>query len=97
MVRLAIVDARGAEHGHRVRLEQNFLPTLAWSPDGKQILFAAACPERNGIQQIYSIDPETNKPPELLTGQAANRQQEDMSFSPDGKKLALMVMPPRKK
>jgi Tol biopolymer transport system component len=93
---LAIVDARGAAYGHTVRYEGNFLPTLAWSPDGKQILFSADCPERNNLKQIYYLDVDSSDPPMLLPQQAANRQLEDMSFSPDGGKLTLMAMPVRK-
>ena len=93
---LGIVDARGFEYGHKIRYEGDLLPTIAWNPDGKQILIAAACPERNNLPQIYSVDVETYDPPKRLPGQAANRQLEDMSFSPDGLKLAIMGMPVKK-
>lgn len=93
---LSIVDFRGPEPSHKTRWEGNLLPTIAWSPNGKQLLFAAACAERNNLPQIYCVDVEGNDPPKLLPQQAANRQLEDMSFSPDGSKLTVMAMPVRK-
>lgn len=59
-------------------------------------MFSADCPERNNQKQIYYLDVATNDPPKLLPQQAANRQLEDMSFSPDGGKMTLMAMPVRK-
>lgn len=82
---LGIIDARGFDFGHKVRFERTMYPTMAWSPDGKQIVFSMDSPERNGIRQMYFVDPTTQDPPQLLLQQAANRKLEDPCFLPDGK------------
>ncbi|QDT01327.1 TolB family protein [Adhaeretor mobilis] len=86
---LAIVDARGAKQGHKIRYIGAFAPALCWSPDGEQILFSAVCPQRDGRSQIYSINPNDWSPPSLLPQQPTNRSLKDPSFSPDGKKLTF--------
>lgn len=93
---LAIVDARGAEFGHTIRYIGAFEPTLCWSPDGNQILFAANCPQRNNLRQIYSINPNDWSPPYLLPEQATNRSITDMTFSPDGTTLTFTASRPVK-
>lgn len=86
---LAIVDSRGAEFGHTVHYDKDFLPSVAWSPNGKQVLFSTNCPERKNPRQLYSIDIETNDPPKLLSQQPGNRWIQDPSFSPDGTRLTF--------
>ena len=94
---LAIVDARGDRFHHSVIFEGDLLPTVTWNPDGKQILFASHCEETNNPRQIYSINPLMADQPKLLPQQARNRWLQDMSFSPDGTKLAIMAHRPFKK
>ncbi len=94
---LGIVDARGVGFGHTVPYVGEFEPAICWRPDGNQILFVANCPERNNLRQIYTIDPNGTAPPQLLPQQAANRSMLDVSYAPDGTKLAFSASRPKPK
>jgi Tol biopolymer transport system component len=95
---VGIVDARSAKHGLITRHEGDVRPNFDWGHDGSRILFVQPCPERDDRIQIYSLNPKTKDPPQLLAGQDPNRNNNGMSLSPDGTKLALCShRPPKKK
>jgi hypothetical protein len=61
---------------------QVFLPR--WSPDGKQIAFAAELP--GGVWNIYIVSSEGGTPQRILP---SNESQIDANWSPDGKSLTF--------
>lgn len=86
---VGIVDARGEKFGLVHRLAEDVGTNFAWSPDGTRILISKSCPERNNLQQLFSLDPNTMDAPQLLTAAPADRSLSTMCFSPDGKKIAV--------
>jgi len=75
-----IVSAKGAEHGLKVRLQNEAGGQMGFSPDGKRLAF--------GNQYfIHVVDVEGNSPPRLLAGQKA--QNLDPDWSPDGQWLGF--------
>ncbi len=62
---------------------------FAWHPQGNRIVFAMHCPERKRTQ-MYEFDPDKNDPPKLLKGQDETRNNTDMCWTPDGKRLIVV-------
>jgi Tol biopolymer transport system component len=83
------VDTRGAKHGLDVLHEGAPLPALCWTPDGKQILFSEAVPERGNIRAIFGINPTPESKAEVVKGLPEDRQLMDPAVSADGKKIAF--------
>jgi TolB protein len=95
-VEVAIVDARGAEHGLTTRLvEKSLTSNFAWSPDDGRLLMSFACPQRGKRTQLYSLDPRTQDPPQLLPGQNPDLIHAGVAYSPDGKRLAISSRRPK--
>lgn len=96
----AIVDARGAKFGYKVRFQGQIYASYAWRQDGTRILFPRACPERGNRTQLYFFDPTGTGPEELLPNQDPERRNLDVAYSPDAKKIVLsagMRVPPKAK
>jgi len=91
---VAIVDARGAKHGHVVLLEAETPPNFHWTYDSKSVLFAQRCPERSNRMQLYLLDADGKSPPRLLEGQDPARANAAGAFSPDGKQLLIVSRKP---
>lgn len=72
-------------HSGKVALNADF----AWHPQGDRIVFAMHCPERSHVQ-MYEFDPDKNAPPTLLKGQDETRNNTDMCWTPDGKRLIVV-------
>jgi Tol biopolymer transport system component len=95
-VEVAIVDARGAEHGLTTRLvEKSLSSNFAWSPDGAKLLVSFVCPERERRMQLYALDPRTLDAPQLLPGQNPDLIHAGIAYSPDGKRLAISSRKPK--
>ncbi len=62
---------------------------FAWHPNGDRIVFARYCPERSHVQ-MYEFHPDKNAPPALLKGQDETRDNTDMCWTPDGKRLIVV-------
>ena len=73
---LLLVDARGEQHGLRVRLTNDMGGFVAFSPDGKQLVF-------DNHFQIYLVDVEGNSAPKVIPHQTGRNKSPD--WSADGK------------
>ncbi len=91
---LALIDARGAKHGHVVRLEADTQPNYNWTPDSKHVLFCQRTADRGNRLQLYLLAAATKDPPELLAGQDPARINASAAFSPDGKQLLMVSRKP---
>lgn len=90
---VAIVDARGTQHGHTVRYEAKTLYTVQWNHDGTRLLFAQ--PVAGGSRvQLFSLSASDEKPPELWPGQDPTRGNSNGVISPDGKKILMVSRKP---
>jgi Tol biopolymer transport system component len=95
-IEVGIVDARGSQYGLTTRLvEKTLSANFAWKPDGSRLLVSFQCPERGNREQIYSLDPRTQDPPQLLPGQNPDLVNWGVSWSPDGQCLALAIRRPK--
>ncbi len=75
-----IVSAQGAEHGLKIRLQNEAGGQMAFSPDGKQLAFDNAF-------FIHVVDVEGNGQPRQLPDQKS--QNRDPDWSPDGQWLVF--------
>jgi Tol biopolymer transport system component len=91
---IALVDARGAKHGHIVRLEADTPPNFGWTHDSKSIFFTQRTADRGNRLQLYLMDAATKDPPQLLGGQDPARINAAASPSPDGKQLLIVSRKP---
>ena len=62
---------------------------FAWHPKGDRIIFSRYCPERTRVQ-MYEFNPDKNDPPVLVRGQDEKRNNTDMCWTPDGKRLIIV-------
>lgn len=85
---LAIVDARGEQHGLIRRHEGPMLASFAWSPLENRVLFIKPDPATRR-HQIFFVDPDTKDLPQLLPAQDDLRGYSDVAYSPDGKKIVF--------
>jgi Tol biopolymer transport system component len=86
---IGIVDARGAKHGLATRHEGDVRPQFDWGHDGSRVYFVQPYPQRSKNLQIYWLDPKSKEPPQLLGGQDPDRNNNGVSISPDGSRLAI--------
>lgn len=91
---VAVIDARGAKHGHNVRLEADVPPNFGWTHDSQSILFSQRTADRGNRLQLYLMAAATKDPPQLLSGQDASRANASGAFSPDGKQLLMVSRKP---
>ena len=68
--------------------------SIAWSPDGKKIVFAS---DRNGHEDIYLLEPDDPEHPELTKAhkfkvkQLTNTPEAEIgALSPNGKRVAFI-------
>ena len=72
-------------HSGKVSVNADF----AWHPQGNRLVYAMYCPERTHVQ-LYEFDPNKNDPPTLMKGQDETRNNTDMCWTPDGKRLIVV-------
>jgi Tol biopolymer transport system component len=93
---LATIDANGAEDSIRVLYSnederRTLVGPPAWSPDGRQIIFAMQQAEPGPRQwwnsHLYSMAADVRSGPVLLEGTKIGNINRGMSWSPDGKQL----------
>ena len=92
---VAVVSARGEAHGFRVVLSTKDTPqykyiqyNVAWGGAGADILVCMAGPEDRNCQ-LYRLDPQAKQPPRRVAGQDAERENLDMAWSPDAKRIVF--------
>jgi Tol biopolymer transport system component len=91
---MAVVHVEGQAKGFHVLLPkgmpgvQDILPTFAWRGDGKRILASLIGPGSSN-RQLYFVDFERPAAPRLILGQDPARWNNDMAWSPDGKKIVF--------
>lgn len=64
-------------------------PDFAWHPKGDRIICALFCPNR-GVTQLYEFNPDKPDSPKLVKGQDETRNNTDIAWTPDGKKLIVV-------
>jgi eukaryotic-like serine/threonine-protein kinase len=75
----------------KLQLLSTMIPEVArWSPDGKQLVFAATLPD--GAQKVFLISADGGTPEKLLPDDA--HWMDDPGWSPDGRSLVLAYAPP---
>ena len=72
-------------HSTKLGLNGDF----AWHPRGDRIVFSGTCPERRGAQ-LYEFNPDQDAPPKLVVGQDPTRNNTDLCWTPDGKRLIVV-------
>ncbi len=60
-----------------------------WHPTEDRIVFTNLCPERERMQ-LYEFNPNKPDPPTLMKGQDETRNNTDISWTPDGKRLIIV-------
>jgi Tol biopolymer transport system component len=90
---VAIVDARGADHGLTVRYEAKTLYNVSWNHDGTRILFTQPTAGDTRVQ-LFTLNANDDSPPELLPRQDASRANINGVISPDGKRMLLASRKP---
>jgi Tol biopolymer transport system component len=86
---IAIVDARGAQHGLKTRYEAKTLYNVAWDHDGSRILFAQPTAGETRVQ-LFTVNAKDESQPELLAGQDTTRGNNFGVISPDGKRMLIV-------
>lgn len=66
-------------------------PLLAWSPDGRQIVFSA---ERDGAGGLFAVSPDGQNLQRLTTSPPAAMADHQPSWAPDGNHLAFVRQDP---
>ena len=62
---------------------------FAWHPTEDRIVFSMTCPERS-CTQLYEFNPNKSDPPTLVKGQDETRNNTDICWMPDGKRLIIV-------
>lgn len=70
--------------------QDNIMTRLAWHPSGQRVLFSGICPSRKGLKQLYEFDPNKPGTVELVAGQDPTRNNLEMTWTPDGKRLIFV-------
>jgi Tol biopolymer transport system component len=68
----------------------NIFTDFAWHPNGQRIVFAAPCPTRRGLKQLYEFNPDKSDSVQLVAGQDESRNNLDMCWTPEGKRLLFI-------
>ena len=62
---------------------------FAWHPRGGRIVYSMFC-EKRGFTQLYEFNPNKDDPPTLVNGQDETRNNTDVCWTPDGKRLIVV-------
>jgi Tol biopolymer transport system component len=60
----------------------------SWSPDGRRVVFAWQ-PDASKLTQIYLLEVDSNKPPQLLPSLDTTHHNVNPDWSPDGKTIVF--------
>ena len=88
---IATITMTGTNDILNLKIHQSFhnqiFTDFAWHPDGYRIVFSSICPIRRGLKQLYEFNPKKTGSIELMAGQDETRNNFDMCWTPDGKRL----------
>ena len=73
-------------HSGKTQINADF----AWHPTEDRVVFAMTNPER-GFLQLYEFNPNKSDPPQLVKGQDPARNNTDVCWTPDGKRLIVIT------
>lgn len=88
---IASIRMSGSDRDLRVHYsgENRTENDIAWSPDGKRVLFGMKAPE-DKYMMMYEFNPNTKDPPQRLRGQDPEAGQLcDACWTPDGKQIII--------
>jgi dipeptidyl aminopeptidase/acylaminoacyl peptidase len=90
IVQLNDVPGNSSESKVVTRVTGAIYTHVAWSPDGKKILFSM---KDKGDErfQLYTVDPESKAAPQAILGQSADYHNVDAAWSPDGKQIVYVA------
>lgn len=90
MVELAVVDARGADHGLTKCVQGTIDHHVSWTPDGK-VLFSKIIDKK---AQLYTVDPQHPETEPVLYPLAPEYSVAEGIFSADGKQILFVMRRP---
>lgn len=88
--RLTLISATGSAFGlkHRLSLPRS-INNLTWHPEHPRLVFSMFCPERRHTQ-LYELNPTTNEPAKLVSGQDRFSDVRSARWSRDGTRLWIL-------
>ena len=90
---LATLDERTMRASVRWIVKTGESYNSSWSPDARRIVFSWKPPDST-VYQLYLIEVDANKAPQLLKGQDPSRHNTDCDWSPDGRSIVFTSQAP---
>lgn len=88
---LVVTDIDDPQAFH-IMFRGDIKPDISWHPDSEQVAFVRV--EGDGKRRLYIMHRSTDESPRLLPGQPHGFKIQDVDWSPDGKKITFVAIPP---